>query len=196
MKENGIIKFNFFTEIKEYPHALGTVEDPKYKDQEYVRVTNLGDKMSHPVHEVEDYKKLLKRSKDANVIDEEMYTNFLKSYENYKKGKPSQINGTPLTHLNIFTKSELLNLNNNNINSLEELANIPDSAIYGMGISTLKDKAQNFLKYKKDNESITSVINQNNKLLQDNEKNAIIIAELQKQISELKQNTEIKSKAK
>lgn len=89
---------------------------------------------------------------NRNIIDRKVLEKDIrrwpKQYEAFKKGDECQIEGTPLKQWSSLAATRVKELNAVNIHTVEQLADLPDTALkmVGMDGHTLKTKAQAFVK--------------------------------------------------
>ncbi len=171
--------YQFFTEQKEYP--LGnTANGQRFVDVDLVKIASIGDKNAQIVHEVENYRGIQKRMKDNGMLTKQEFDRFNYEYDLFKQGTPRGFEGTPLSNISVFSKADIANLNSYSIFSVEQLRDIPDSALHnlGNGMVQYKQKAELYFKQMTDDNAIVKAIAINNNLVAENE-------EMKKQISEL-----------
>jgi len=194
-----ITQYRFSVGVKE----IGNDDNKTFEDVDMVQVITLGDKNYMPVHEVDHYRSLMKRMLNNELIPAEQAKMFEAQYKLFKEGADFQHEGTSLATVAVFSKADVINLNNQNIFTVEQLSGVPDSAIHslGRGIAMLKQKAITYLDSKTDANAINKVIQQNEMLINERNHDKQALAEMQAQIQQLlaqqnAQTQETKSKSK
>jgi hypothetical protein len=110
--------------------------DGSQKTVEWVRWVKKG--MQNPATCVEKISRLSKADKNGNVSPE--WTVLKPYYDNWKAGEAAPVNGTPLAAWPGATPQLVKALTPANIRSIEDLAELEDSAIMRIAIPGLRDK--------------------------------------------------------
>lgn len=115
---------------------------PIYKDVPYVEMMIPGDKNNIVIEPVWDQHK----------------QRFPMHWEQYLKGEQQQVIGTPLKSAPFLTPSHVAELNYMKIVTIEQLANLPDTALNFMGAQEFKQAARRYLDMTGGNEALIARI--------------------------------------
>lgn len=104
---------------------------PIYKDVDFINIMIPGDRTKNVVRPVSDNDKL-------------RFPSQWKAFENQEK---AVISGTPITEWGILTKSQALEFKAMNIHTVEQMAEISDTALEGLGLGAreYREKAKLFI---------------------------------------------------
>jgi hypothetical protein len=161
--------YDFFEEPIFYQNGTNEDPTPQYINQLNVRI--LIDTHSVLVSNVVSFQENLKIraeiASDTNGEKEVAYLaikNFEDALQVYLGGKPLEIKGTPLKEMEHISRSDIKNLNNAKIYTIEDLAKAQLYRIQaaGFGMQELQNKAKAFLKmHNLDNDAVNKVTAEN-----------------------------------
>jgi len=131
---------------KDVDYAL--INPPYSKDQVRMRIDRWKDNVEQDTRN----KRIPPQWKDA----------WFKGYELWKTGQEAPLEGTPIKDWSSITPSQIKNLLNIRILTVEDLANVNDEGLrrIGMGANDLKRKAENWLKAANDHGPLTIRVTQ------------------------------------
>lgn len=152
----------FFIEPVENPAKTRSEGRPIFDDREFIRIAFPGDNKRELVAPANEMHYVAHERRQMTYAER-----FAKAYEAFRAGEESFVSGTPLVHVPFLTRSKVAELKALKISSVEQLAGLPDASIkkIGMGGRDLVDQAKAYL---------------------DVSKGTAQVAELQRQIEELK----------
>lgn len=113
-----------------------------YKDVEYIKITPVGGGLVVDKEITEELLNHYRFSPDPGM--QHRY----KAYKDWKEGKEAPINGTPLTMWPVATPAQIKQCHAVKIRSVQELAELPDSALKQLGLDgrLIRDKARDWIK--------------------------------------------------
>lgn len=119
----------FFSKAKQIPSLSREEGKPVWQDRDYIRVQQPGERDAVELEATEVHK-----------------ARWPREWEHYKAGRTVKHEGTPLSLIFPDSEAMILNLRSLAIYTVEELADIPDSATGTIPFGgTLKDKAKKYL---------------------------------------------------
>jgi len=158
-------------------NAEKTLEEgrPIYDEIEYIRIMVPGDKSS-----------VIERP--IRLGHGENFDNFKygPEYGMFKQGVKDALVGTPLSEWAAISRSQVKELEYFNVRTLEQLAQMPDTAIQNFnGVSSLREQAKRFITDAKDGSIVAQM--QSELEIRDNTIQTLMnqVSEMQKSISEL-----------
>jgi hypothetical protein len=119
----------FFTNARIDVAKSTAANRPVYRDVPYIEMMMPGDKNNIVVEPVWDQHK----------------QRFPKQWEQFVKGEEQMADGTPLKAAPFLTPSHVAELNHMRIVTVEQLANLPDTAMGFMGAQEFKQAAKRYL---------------------------------------------------
>lgn len=140
----------FFMNPVEFKAESEKAGRPIYRDVPFVRLVNAGDR--------------------NNVLETKATDHYRAKYrrewEAFERGQHGILEGTPLSEWTQISKSQVKEAEFFNIRTVEQLAEVPDTAIQkiGMGWMELRMKARNYLAATKESAPITSLQAENERL--------------------------------
>lgn len=139
MSDNKNVYASFFTEAVEMPFKSKEAGRPIFEDREFVRILIGGDAKSEIVRVVEDE-------------DRKRFSNEYRRFKDTDAGEDGQLSGTPLAQWPIMRPAQIRELAAQNVKTVEQLAEVPDSSLqnFGIGSLDLRNKARAYLLAAKD----------------------------------------------
>jgi hypothetical protein len=124
------LRVRFFVDAVKHPKKSDEAGRAIYYDQEFIQIIIPGS-----------------RDISTYALDDHYKARFKEAYAKWKaNGDQAKIDGTILAELPWMTKSQIAELNYSNINTVEQLANLPDNlAQQFLGNFKLRERAKNFL---------------------------------------------------
>lgn len=142
-----------------------------FDDVVFIDITFPGDKTKKVVRPVQDSDK----------------ERFARQWENFQKGETGDnLTGTRLEEWPLLSRSEIAELKAINIFTVDQLANLPDSALNWLGARTYRTKAEAWLKTAKDTSVAVKLAHENEVLKGDIEQLKQQIKDLSEQITKPK----------
>lgn len=140
----------FYMESVEHKVESEKAGRPIFKDIPFIRIENPGDRLNVFVGKADDYFKNL----------------YPREWKAFEAGMEAPVTGTPLAQWPQITKSQAKEAEYFNIRTVEQLAEVPESALtrMGMGWSTLRKKAQDWLAAAAGEAPITALQAENERL--------------------------------
>ena len=159
----------FFDEAVQHPFQSEQAGRPIFVEQPYVKILFPGDMTKQVVRPVD------LQGSEGKPSDPERWP---RQWDAYQK-KASQVPiGTPLTQWAPMTKAIALTLKAQNIHTVEQLAELPDTALVWMGAREMHEKAKVWLASAKDGAEVLRLQQENLDLRND-------VETLKKQFAEL-----------
>lgn len=159
----------FFSKAKEMPALSREEGKPVWKDIDYVRVQQPGERDAVVLEATPVHKQRWAREWDA-----------------YKAGKEVPHEGTPLTVIFPDSEAMILNLRTLGVYTIEELARVSDSATANIPFGgTLKQKAAKYLEMQNGAQNFNKMTAEQENLRKENESLKLQIDDLQSQFQRL-----------
>lgn len=131
----------FSIEAVHQPFKSAEAGRPIFEDTPYITIHFPGDKTKKVVRPVK------MEDDDSGPADS---TRFPKQWAAFKNQQTQTASGTPVTEWPPLTKSQALELKSMNIHTVEQLAQLPDTACSWLGSRDLRTKAAQWLETAKD----------------------------------------------
>jgi hypothetical protein len=156
-----------------------------------VQDTTASEEAGHPVYKEKDYVRIISPGNDKEIVHravkEEDKERWPREWAAYQNREEVPIEGMILSEWAQITKAQALTLEGMHIRTVEQLAEVNDQSIsnMGMGFRELKNKAQEFVKYRSGEAKLQSYAQQLRRAKEREDQLEKSLDDLQKQVAGL-----------